>query len=494
MLVVDRLSVADATALHTQTPTTPAHTVVVLVLEASDQLSHQRLQQFVASSLSHLARLRSRLVGKPMGVGQPVWVEIDGYDASRQIHTATVATPGGSGELADLVTKLVDGVADWRRSPWEAWSIDGLAAGRWAVVVKMSPVLCEDGHGVAALWQRLVTSEKHPERTSPPEHGPGPAPSLVALVTDTVTETIENQITGVWMVAEAATTALLTMRRRLSNADESPVAPSPIRGAVPKLAFNAPLTRRRSTAFASIRLADVTTIGDAFGGSTANVVLAACTLALRSWLLRYDAAPPDPLLLVVPLSLPAGDAAHPGRPSNTAHIEAPVHLDDPVQVLSELHTVTERLAFANRYGNEITAPPVDFATVISLLPPWMTRRATQMSSGLGLTRLRAPNRHGAVSFTGQPSGRAYCAGSEVLGMYVIEPLVEGCGLNIGVTTHGDAMDVCISVCPDNVPDVEQISSGIGDAVAVLLAAAAQSPRGQGRSVVTEMTSHISKRS
>ena len=51
------------------------------------------------------------------------------------------------------------------------------------------------------------------------------------------------------------------------------------------------------------------------------------------------------------------------------------------------------------------------------------------------------------------------------------------------------MCVCVSACPDNVPDVSDIALGIAQAVDVLVAAAVKSPRGQGRSVVTEMTSH-----
>jgi hypothetical protein len=46
-----RLSVADAAVLHTQTSTTPAHTVALVILEASDRLSHDRLRHLVASSL-----------------------------------------------------------------------------------------------------------------------------------------------------------------------------------------------------------------------------------------------------------------------------------------------------------------------------------------------------------------------------------------------------------------------------------------------------------
>jgi diacylglycerol O-acyltransferase len=78
-------------------------------------------------------------------------------------------------------------------------------------------------------------------------------------------------------------------------------------------------------------------------------------------------------------------------------------------------------------------------------------------------------------------------------MHTAEPLVEGCGLNITVTSHADVMDLCLCACPDNVPGVNEIATGIVEAVDILLAAAAKSPRGKGRSVVTEMTSHATKR-
>ena len=93
--MVTRLSVANASALHTQTSTTPAHTVAVIILEASHHLSHARLHRLLASSLPQLARFRSRLVGKPLGMGQPVWAEIDDYDPTPHIQCASVPAPGG---------------------------------------------------------------------------------------------------------------------------------------------------------------------------------------------------------------------------------------------------------------------------------------------------------------------------------------------------------------------------------------------------------------
>ncbi len=496
--MVTRLSVANALALHTQTSTTPAHTVAVIVLEASANLSHDRLHRLVASSLPQLARFRSRLVGKPLGMGQPVWAEIDDYDPTPHIQCASVRAPGGRSEIADLITQLSAESHDWRRSLWKAWTIDGLAGGRWALAVKMSPVLSDGGRGVASVWERLLTGGPNDSAdTLPMEASLGPAPSLGELVTDTVSEIFENQITGVWLVAEAVTGVLQAIRRRPRSTDGPPVDPqatSSMSGPVPQTVFNAPLTKRRSMAFASIPLTHLKTVSDAFGGSTANVFLAACTLSLRAWLQRYDVVPDDPLVMQVPLSLPAGDPAEAGKSLTTGHVRVPVQLTDPVQVLTNLHTAAERLNIAHDFNDEKIDPAVDPATVVSLLPPAVARAGMQVYTELGLARWRAPSCHGRVSFASAEPGPAYCAGAEVVGMHTAQPLVEGCGLNITVTSHADVMDLCLCACPDNVPRVDEIATGIVEAVDILRAAAAKSPRGEGRSVVTEITSHTTKRS
>ena len=247
-------------------------------------------------------------------------------------------------------------------------------------------------------------------------------------------------------------------------------------------------------AFASIPLTHVKTVSSAFGGSTANVFLAACTLSLRAWLQRYDVVPDDPLVMQVPLSLPAGDPAEAGKSLTTGQVRVPVQLTDPVQVLTNLHTAAERLNIAHDFNDEKIDPAIDPATVLSLLPPSVMHAGMQVYTELGLARWRTPSCHGRVSFSSAKPGPAYCAGAEVVGMHTAEPLVEGCGLNITVTSHGDVMDLCLCACPDNVPQVNEIATGIVEAVDILRAAAAESPRGEGRSVVTEMTSHATKRS
>ncbi|MCV7393199.1 DUF1298 domain-containing protein [Mycobacterium paraseoulense] len=497
--MVMRLSGTDALSLHTQSSKMPAHTVTLVIIDASDQLSHQRLHQLVAASLPRLARFRSRLVTKPLGVGQPVWAEIDDYDPSPQIHRVTLHDPGGRREFADLIADLSAGRQDGLSRLWEAWSISGLAGGRWALAVKMSPALNDGAAGIASVWPRLLTTGPHADPTDnlPSEPSFGSAPSVGELVTDVMTEIIENHVAGMWLVAETVSGVLQTvsgrLRRMRAGAPTDPVASS-MSGPVPHTVFNAPLTKRRAVALASIPLADVKTVSDAFGGSITNVVLAACTLSLRAWLQRHDKVPGDPLLMRMPFELPATDPPRAGRALSMGRLRIPVHLADPVQVLANLHTATERLNALRSGRNENDFPTVDLAAMASLTPPTLARLGMRLYTRSGLRRQLKPICHGSVSHIAGEPVQAYCAGAKVVGMYSVAPLAEDSGLSIGLTSRGDDLDVSVCACPDNVPAIDDIATGIMRSVDVLVAAAQESPRGQGRSVVTEMTSHPANRS
>ena len=492
--MVSRLSGIGAVSLHTESSTMPAHAAALIILEASDQLSHQRLHELVGSALPQLARFRCRLVGKPLGLGQPVWAEIDDYDPTPQIHRATVPAPGGRREFADLIAGLTAGRLDRDKPLWEAWSIDGLAGGRWALAVKMSPAISDGIAGVASVWPRLLTIGPRDDPSShlPPEPSLGTQPSIGELVTDTMQELLANQVTGVWLVAGAVPGVLRAAARRLRGTGEPDPLPhtaSSMSGPVPRTVFNAPLTQRRAVAFASIPLAHLKTVNNAFGGSITNVFLAACTLSLRAWLQRHHTVPDHPLLMQMPFALPAADSTTIDNQFTVGRIRIPVQLEDPVQVLTDLHTATERLTTASRSNTEKT---VDFATIASLIPPTVVHTGMQLYTGLGLSRRLTPICHGIVSCIPGPPAARYCAGARVVGMHTAAPLVAGAGLNITLVPHGDVMDLSVCVCPDNAPAVNDIATGIVDAVGALLAAAQESPRGEGRSVVSEMTSHTKK--
>ena len=170
-----------------------------------------------------------------------------------------------------------------------------------------------------------------------------------------------------------------------------------------------------------------------------------------------------------------------------------MQLDDPVQVLTNLHTATERLTIARTDNPETSDPVIDFATIVSLVPSSVTHTGMRLYTRLGLGRWRAPRCHGSVSYIPGNTAPEYCAGAKVVGMHTAPPLLEGCGLNITVTSHNDVMDLCVCVCPRQRARGRRHRHRHAESVDLLVAAAHESPRGHGRSVVSEMRSHVKKR-
>jgi diacylglycerol O-acyltransferase / wax synthase len=493
-----RSSAVDGLRLLMEKSTAQAPTVSFIVIEPTDHISHERLQQWVGSSLPQLTRFRSRLVDRPWGVGPPFWTEIDRYDPSSQIHRATLQAPGGPREFADLIAHLSAGSRRQREMLWEAWSIDGLLGGQWALALRLSPALSERGVGAAAIWSRLLSSDSGGSDGQPRQPSPG-KPAVGELVAEVISELLEFQFKGLYLVAETVSGLLHVVRRQLGGTnpvdegDSVPAAVSSMRGPVPRNAFSAPLTDRRAVAFTSIWQADLETVSTAFGGDVTNVLLAACTLSMRAWLQRYDTVPADPLAMWMPLAQSGAAPADDRELPIAGQIRIPVQLVDPVEILTNLHTATERMNTAHSHDDDPEHFNGNAAAITSLIPSSVLHAGMRIVKQLDVRQRLTPISHGSVSPDSGQSSPAYCAGAQVVGMQTVTPLVEGCGLTITPTTHGEQMHLSVCVCPDNVPGVDDIATGIVDALDILVAAAGKSPRGQGRSVVTEMTTRTRRR-
>ena len=431
ILTAVRSSAVDALRLLMEKSTTQAPTVSFIVIEPADQMSHERLQRLVGSSLPQLTRFRSRLVDRPWGVGPPFWTEIDRYDPSSQIHRATLQAPGGQREFTDLIAHLSAGARHQREMLWEAWSIDGLSGGRWALAVRLSPVLSGRGASVESIWSRLLCSDPHHDGSDDQPRQPSPGrPALGELVAEVISELLEFQFKGLYLVAETVNGLLRAVRGQLGGIhlvdepDSVPPAVSSMRGPVPHNAFSAPLTDRRAVAFASIWQADLETVSTAFGGDVTNVLLAACTLSLRAWLQRHDTVPDDPLAMWMPL-VQSGAAPAEDRDSPIAgQIRIPVQLGDPIEILTNLHTATERMNTAHSHDDEKEQFTFDAAAITSLIPSTVLDAGMRIVKQLDLRQRLTPISHGSVSPDSGESlpdvlrrrqGRRYAHGDAVTG-------------------------------------------------------------------------------
>jgi diacylglycerol O-acyltransferase len=314
-----------------------------------------------------------------------------------------------------------------------------------------------------------------------PERAPTRMPGVASVMRDIIDEIAVNTAGGVRIAARVAPgavksvvgTALGSVRQLLpAGGGQRPGAPkSDVDQKSPRTLLNAPITARRSVAFAAVAMDDLRAITDAFDVTVNDVFLAAVTSAVGRWLDAHDAVPDQPLRTLMPISTRGVDDNASNSWSPTV-VKLPVYLADPVEQLASIHADTSRIKNRRR-----AAPPVNLADVIDLVPPVVIGLVAGLYTGLKLSRFHPPVAHMITSNVPGPHDELYCAGAHILGIHAMAPLFEGANLNITAVSYGGIFAVGIVACPDNVDDVSSIARGI-EAVVGELTKAAQEKTGQ----------------
>src|SRR3954468_12281736 len=132
--------------------------------------SPEEMSQVYERSIARDPRYRRRMRRTRLQLARPAWVDDPAFDPEYHLRRTAVATPGGQEELDELIGRIMSVRLDETRPPWEAWVIEGLASGQWALLIKLHHGLA-DGLGGMSLFTDLLDSA-HPApsrcRWSPP--------------------------------------------------------------------------------------------------------------------------------------------------------------------------------------------------------------------------------------------------------------------------------------------------------------------------------------
>src|SRR5947209_5446481 len=82
-------------------------------------------------------RYRQKLRTVAFDLGRPVWVDDADFDIRYHVRRTALPAPGDDGALCRLVGRLMSQRLDRDRPLWECWVIEGLADGRWAILLKV---------------------------------------------------------------------------------------------------------------------------------------------------------------------------------------------------------------------------------------------------------------------------------------------------------------------------------------------------------------------
>jgi WS/DGAT/MGAT family acyltransferase len=459
--MVERLTTLETSFLYLDEPGAPLHVIGVLVLEIPPG-GMQSLADLVRARLPLVPRYRQRVVQVPAHLANPVWVDDAEFDPGYHIRRSALPKPGGDGQLLELVSRVTSRPLNRHRPLWEMYLVEGLTGDRVAVVTKTHPALI-DGLSAIDIGQVLLDVTPQAPAAEPDEWQPRRAPGWPALVgqalgeyvrrPSTAAETVRAAVTDFRSTAAGVTGAAADVFRATRSA-AFPAPPSPL---------NSTSGPQRRVAVARADLDQVKRVRAVHGGTVNDVLLNVVTGALREWLLSRG----EPVVAatsvraLLPVSVQGQDALPGGRVSSHL-VDLPVGEPNPRMRLS-------RLSYAMRGvvedGQSVRADAL--VALTGFAPP--TLHALGVRAARSLSR-RLFNL--VVTNVPGPQVPLYAAGSRMLEVFPVVPLVRGQGLSIGMTSYDGRVFFGLNGDRDSVGDVGLLADLIEQEVVLLLQDAA----------------------
>jgi WS/DGAT/MGAT family acyltransferase len=450
---MDRLSALDAEFLHLEDGIEHMHIAGACVFDdpppAIDDIA-----AVIACKLHLIPRYRQRVRSVPFELGRPVWVDDPHFDLLYHVRHTALPAPGDDAAFCRLMGRIMSQPLDRDRPLWEAWLVQGLEGGHWALVFKVHHCMLDGIAGVGLLTV-VLDLEADTIIGEPEPWKPRAEPSGVLKVLDAWSGLASNSLTAFSNLRRAVSDPRFAVRSTLANAAGAvrflrhlaPTRPSSIEGSIGP---------HRVWAHSSASLADVRTIRSAFGGTVNDVVLAAVAGGYRELLVaRGEDADQAVVRTLVPVSTrqDGGRGVLDNRVSALLY-ELPVHLSDPV----------ERLEVVHRQMTELKASHISDAaevvtTIGNLAPPMLI-------GPLSRAAVRSVHRFGQHSLntvtTNVPGPQfpLYCLGREMLEYRPYVPISHGLRVGTAIISYQGRLFFGVTGDYETMPDVGVLAAAV----------------------------------
>jgi WS/DGAT/MGAT family acyltransferase len=466
---MQRLSATDSTFVYAETKSMLLQNTAVLIFDPDSMpggYSFERLRELMASRVAGIPVYTRRLVEIPLDLGRPVWAEDPDFDLDAHLHRRGLPAPASMAELADFVADVSSTPLDRSRPLWKTWIVEGLENGRIAMVAKAHHAAMDGVTGADVLSNLLDVEIKDPADEPEPEPvgWMSALPSTPRLLLDAALGGMIWPTTAVRSVVGAMLGTTSVARRLVFRDSQIPDPAIPL--TAPSTPFNAAITPHRSIGFGSIDLEDVKRIRRAHGVTVNDVVLAACTAALREWLAYSEARIPPWLLACLPVSVHDSAAeVQSGNKVSAMFVRLPVGEPDPVE---QLHAIAAETAGAKDVHEAMGAKTI--MGLAEFAPRRVLNLGTRLYSSLQLADRHRPIYNLVISNVPGPPIPLYFGGARMTDTYFFGPVFEGSGLNLTVVSYDGKVGLGAIGCRELVPDIDVITHGFEKAVPALLEA------------------------
>ncbi len=466
-----QLTGLDVSFLLMETPNTYGHVNGLSIYErpSPEFDPFTEVRERFSIMVGHLEPLRRRVVEVPFELDRPYWTEDNNFDIDYHVRHIGLAPPGADDQLAEQVARIVARHMDRSRPLWEAYVIEGLADGRWALLQKIHHATIDGASGVIMLkmFTDTVRDAVYPleHRAWVGEEPPSRGEMLQRAAKNLAVNPIRQArlslnivrdladaagVTSVSGIASQARSALGAIARRSDPTNDSaPARVSLPISSAPPTPWNASVTPHRRFAMRSTSLENLKRLKDATGGTLNDVVMAICAGALREYLIEHDALPDGPLRAMVPVSIRTGDEKDPWTNRVSAIVaDLPTNCADPIERVALCR------AAMNVAKQQFDLMPADaLSQATDYTSPVVAASAIRLVSRLKLAdRVNLPI-NVVISNVPGPREPLYFAGARLDAYIPVSTISDGVGLNITVHSYGDRMDFGLISDRELVPDL-----------------------------------------
>jgi diacylglycerol O-acyltransferase / wax synthase len=277
---VERMSTLDAGFYHVEHKNVPMHIGSLAVFDGPAP-SYAEMLALYAARLPKVRRYRQVVRTMPLHVFRPFWCDDEHFDLRYHLRHAAVPPPGGREQLMTMAARVISQRLDRARPLWEAWFLEGIEGGRWAIISKVHHCMV-DGIGGSDLMAELFAPAAA-ESPVPEPWDPEPGPSLAALIGGGMIDAAMWPIQQLWWLPSF-------LRLRIGTPAELVRFGQGLTGSARRLAahsassLNGSIGPHRRWTWTTAGLAEVREIRRARGVTVNDVILAAITSGFRDLL------------------------------------------------------------------------------------------------------------------------------------------------------------------------------------------------------------------
>lgn len=427
------------------------HTGGLIILDPGRRKNwgFEQFRKHTETQIGQIPQFRWRLHQVPLGLDLPYWVKDEQFNIDRHVRKIAVPSPGDDAALAELVGFLYSKHMDRNHALWEAWFIEGLAGGRYAVFHKVHHCLM-DGQGAARLMEYMF------------EDGPRAKPrklsgELASAEPGEIPETWRKAVTAAWRLYSLPLKAGLEINdifmqklwKKIKRSDAAPRAPKP---EVTNASFNTDVGADRGIVFASLPLADIKAVKTHFDVTINDVMLALVSGSLRDYLQAYHELPDIPIRTFIAVSLRQEGDAEFSNKVTTAAVTLATDVADPQERLRAIAAESQGAKEGARGGGK------GAMEIQQMLPPFLNTVLALVAPPDKIAGLAGANL--LVSNVRTSPKKMYLAGARVEAIYPMSIVGPGLGVNVTCIGYADNIDVGITLAPELFPECWELTEGM----------------------------------